>query len=222
MEEVEEVRRGRPETLDPLAVEGEHEVEQAALVGRVQAPVEEVGEGPLVLVVLVDVGDAELRLPVEGVGGPLEHLLLLGHRLQHRFERRPLVVIPERAAADRPHHLLDAAADRPERLQPVPVVEEPGVVNRLGVLAVAVGESIEVGQVHSPQVTLTSWCVGRISSTLDRRHRKGMLTSEYPPCHRQGSLSRRFPFNRHRPKSPPIRTDHGLQPLTPVVPEPFP
>ena len=58
--------------------------------GRVQAPVEEVGERPLVAVALVDVGDAELRLPVEGVGGPLEHLLLLGHRLKHRLLRRPL------------------------------------------------------------------------------------------------------------------------------------
>jgi len=71
----------------------------------------------LVLPVLVDVGDAQLRLPQEGVVGPFEHLPLLRDRADDGLQGRTLVDDPEGVRLDLPYNLLDAAPDGPEVLR---------------------------------------------------------------------------------------------------------
>ena len=60
MEEVEDVRHGGPESLDPPPVEVEDLAHEPLLAGRAECPLEQLAEGPLVLLVLVDVGDRSL------------------------------------------------------------------------------------------------------------------------------------------------------------------
>jgi hypothetical protein len=119
MKEVEEVCDRRPEPLDLQPI---NRVDVADdLLGGVatRARVEKPPESPLIVRALVYVGDAKLGLPQKGVIGAFEDLALLGNGMDDGLERRSTVGDAERAALDFTHHLGDAAADRPEVLQPL-------------------------------------------------------------------------------------------------------
>jgi len=108
----------------------------------------------LVLLVLVDVGDPELRLPVEGMRRPFEDLLLLGDAGEDELQRRALEVVAEGAGLDRLDDFDDAATDGAERLHPRPALDEPGVVDRLPVRLVPPDQLLQVRR-NLPSVALT-------------------------------------------------------------------
>ncbi len=83
----------------------------------------------LVRFVLVNVGDAQLRLPVKWMRRALENLLLLGDRREHHLQRRPFEVIAKLPGNDAVQRIAHAAPDRTERLHPLRAAHEPGVVN---------------------------------------------------------------------------------------------
>ena len=98
------------------------------------ARVEEAAEGALVVRVLVDVRDAQLGLPQKRVVGALEDLPLLGDRADDGLERRAPVGVAEGARLDLRDHLLDAATDGAEVLEPL-LPEKPGPVRPAGIVA---------------------------------------------------------------------------------------
>mmetsp|Transcript_61794 Transcript_61794/g.146106 ORF Transcript_61794/g.146106 Transcript_61794/m.146106 type:complete len:480 (-) Transcript_61794:495-1934(-) len=127
VDEVQQVCDRWAQPLDLLRVDALDRVDDRlrgiAAVTRVQQP----RKRPLVVGVFVDVGDAELGLPQEGVVRTLEDLPLLGNRAHHRLQRRTTVRVAEGSGLDVLHHLADASADRPEILQPL-FPQEPAVV----------------------------------------------------------------------------------------------
>ena len=127
MEEVEEVRGRRPEALDPALVEPPDRGEELLLAAAARARVKEPRERELVLPVLVDVGDAELRLPEEGVVRALEDLALLRDRADDRLERRALVDVAEGARLDLRDDGPDSPPDGAEVLEAF-LPEEPRAV----------------------------------------------------------------------------------------------
>ena len=86
MDEVEQVRHCRPQTLDANGVDAPDRLDHG--VGRVTAlaGVQQAGEGALVVRVLVDVWDAKLGLSQERVIGALENLTLLRDGAHRHFE----------------------------------------------------------------------------------------------------------------------------------------
>lgn len=78
MKEIEEIGRCGPKPLDAAAVQGVDRLKHLRFTRAAGALVEKGGKGKLIAAVFVDVGDAELRLPKEGMVGSLEDLALLG------------------------------------------------------------------------------------------------------------------------------------------------
>ena len=124
VQEIEQVRRGGAQPLDRALVEPPNGGQDLRLRGATGAGVEEAAEGALVVGVLVDVGNAQLRLPQPRVIGPLEELPLLSHGMYDCLEGRPAVGIAERPDLDLRHHLGDAPADGAEVLEAL-LPEEP-------------------------------------------------------------------------------------------------
>ena len=86
MDEVKEVRGGGAKALDAASVElpdGSHDRIRA---GATRTRLQEATEGPLVLDVLVDVRDSQLRFPEKRVVGAPEDLSLLGDRADDGLE----------------------------------------------------------------------------------------------------------------------------------------
>lgn len=107
---------------------------------QAETGVQKVAERALVRFVLVDVGDAQLRLPVERMCRTFEHLFLFGDRREHDLERRAAKVVPESARGNCIDRLLHPAADGAERFHPLLATDEPGVVNGFRVRLVAVDD----------------------------------------------------------------------------------
>ena len=133
MQEVEQVRYGRSETLYLLGVQLPDGGEDLDLGVAADACIEQAAEGALVVGVLVDVRDAQLGFPQECVVGTFEDLALLGDGMNHRLQRGATVGVAEGARLDVGDDLLDAAADGAEILHPL-LPQEPGAVGRAGVL----------------------------------------------------------------------------------------
>jgi hypothetical protein len=118
--------------LTSLAVEPadrvDHRLAGVAAVARVQQP----PEGALVVLVLVDVRDAQLGLPQKRVVRTLEDLPLLGDRRHDGLQRRAPIHVAEASTLDLAHDLPDAAPDRAEVLQAL-FPQEPGAVRRMGI-----------------------------------------------------------------------------------------
>jgi hypothetical protein len=137
--EVTQVRGGRTETFDTTRIELSDRLEQSGFTGAARARVQEATEAQLVLAVLVDVGNPQLRLPEERVVRPLEDLSLLGDRAHHRLERRSPVQVAERAVSDLPDDFLQSTPDGPEVLQSF-FPQEPRLVRGARILPPAFDE----------------------------------------------------------------------------------
>ncbi|MGD6519191.1 hypothetical protein VWQ21_22610, partial [Xanthomonas citri pv. citri] len=124
----------RAEARDPRLVERLDGREHLRLGGAAQAGVEEAPEGDLVGAVLVDVRDAQLRLPEEGVVGAVEDLALLCDRVGPRLQSRAAVGVAEGVGPDLLDHGLEAASDRAEVLDAL-LPQGPGPVGAARVVA---------------------------------------------------------------------------------------
>ena len=133
MQEVEDAGHGGAEALDFAPVQDVDFFEQLLLSGGRQAAFQKLTEGPLVVLVLVNVRDAQLGLPVERVGRALEHLLLLADDAEHEFERGALKIVAKAAGLNVLDHLLHPASDGAEGLQAFLVIDKPRIVNGLGI-----------------------------------------------------------------------------------------
>ncbi|GAV36263.1 hypothetical protein ROTAS13_03950 [Roseomonas sp. TAS13] len=136
MQEVEEVGDRRTEALDGFGVDLPYGGDNLQLGVAADAGVEQAAEGALVLRVLIDVGDAELRLPEEGVVRTLEDLPLLCDGVDHGLQGRSAVGDAKGPGLYLGHNLLDAAPDRAEVLDPL-LPKKPAPVGGAGVVAPA-------------------------------------------------------------------------------------
>jgi hypothetical protein len=192
VEEVEQVGNGRAEPLDLQPVDRVDVVDD--LLGGVaaRAVVEQPAERALVLGAFVDVGDAQLRLPQEGVLRTLKDLTLLGDRMDDGLERRPAIGDAERARRDLRYNLLKAAADRAEVLDAL-VPQEPRAVGGAGIVA-----QRRISSRTSPVRS----CAGIACAVV----------AILPPsalAFRLARLGRRFERHRARPGSTSIRSAGG-------------
>ena len=83
MQEVQQVRRRRAQSLDPALIEPADGLDDGCLGGAAKTRIKKAAEGRLVLSIFVDVRNPELRFPKEGVIGPFENLALLGDGAYH-------------------------------------------------------------------------------------------------------------------------------------------
>ena len=97
---------------------------------------QKLAECPLVHLVLVNVRDAELRLPVEGMRGALKDLLLLRDAVQHELKGGAPEVVAKSAGAHLLSDLSNTPANTAKRLQPLGAFCEPSVIDRLLVTAI--------------------------------------------------------------------------------------
>ncbi|WP_214675465.1 hypothetical protein, partial [Escherichia coli] len=81
-------------------------------------------EGPLVLRILIDIRNAQLRLPKEGMIGAFEYLPLLRNGAYDRFQRGAPVDVAESSGLDLLDHLRNAPPDRSKILESL-VPEKP-------------------------------------------------------------------------------------------------
>jgi hypothetical protein len=147
VQEVEQVRGRGAQALDARPVECLDRRQDMRLGVATQARVEEPAEGELVVAVLVDIRDAQLRLPEEGVVGALEDLALLRDGVDNRLQRGASVRIAEGAGPDLLDDGLDAAPDRAEVLDTL-LPQEPRPVGSAGILAPVPEELADPGFVH--------------------------------------------------------------------------
>jgi hypothetical protein len=136
VQEVEEIGRGRPKSLDALFVKPANGGDDILFIRTAAARIQETAEVQLVGRRLVDVRNSELRLPEKRVVGTLEDLPLLGNRPDDGLERRPLVDVPERPVLDFSDDTREAAADRAKVLKPL-FPQKPRSVRRVGVVSPA-------------------------------------------------------------------------------------
>lgn len=139
MQEVEEVRRRRTQPLDVFLVELPDGAQDVVLGLAAGAQVQEAPERDLVLAVLVDVGNAQLGLPEEGVVGALEDLALLRDGADDGLEQGALVDIAEGIGLDGLDELFDPPPDGAEVLEAF-FPEKPGAVGRAGIRAPTLDE----------------------------------------------------------------------------------
>ena len=85
VEEIEQVRDRRAKPLDALRVNLPDGREHLLFSGATYASVEELSEGSLIEGILVDVWNAQLRLPEKRVVSALEDLALLRDRMYDGF-----------------------------------------------------------------------------------------------------------------------------------------
>jgi hypothetical protein len=140
MQEVEEVCRRRTQPFDVFLVELPDGVQDVVLGLAAGAQVQEAPERDLVLAILVDVGDAQLGLPEEGVVGALEDLALLRDGADNRLEQGALVDVAEGIGLDGLDDLFDPPPDGAEVLEAF-FPEKPRAVGRAGVRAPALDET---------------------------------------------------------------------------------
>ena len=142
VDEVQQVGHRRPQALDADGVDAVDGLDHG--FGRVAAfaGMQQARESALVVGVFVDVGNAQLGFPQEGVVSPLEDLPLFGDGPHHNLERRASVHIAEAAAVDLAHYGAQPAADRTEVLQAF-VPEEPAAVGGTGVSLPALDQGPE-------------------------------------------------------------------------------
>jgi hypothetical protein len=83
------------------------------LLGSVatRARIEEPSESPLIVGILVYVGNAKLRLPQESVVRTFENLALFGDGVDNGFKRRTTIGNPKRTPLDLAHDLGYPAPD---------------------------------------------------------------------------------------------------------------
>ena len=105
MDEVQKIGRRRSEALDPMAVDSAYGLAHLVGGGAAVAGMEKASERLLIGDALVDVGNAQLGLPQEGVVGTLEDLPLLGDRANDGSQRRTAVGVAKRASVDLADHL---------------------------------------------------------------------------------------------------------------------
>ena len=148
MQEINNGRRCRAETFDLRRGELLHLTNHLILTGCRQACLQERRELLLVRLVLVDVGNAQLRFPEKRVGRAFKNLLLLGDRRQHDFERRTFEIVPEPPADNRVNRVTHAAADRAEGFHPFLAADEPSIINRFGIAFIAVDQIDQSRRLH--------------------------------------------------------------------------
>ena len=95
------------------------------------ASVQELRKRKLVLARLVDVGNAQLRLPEERVVRTFENLPLLSDGLDHCFKGRTLVTTTEGPRLHLRNDLLQAPTDRAEIFEAL-FPEKPRLVGAIG------------------------------------------------------------------------------------------
>ena len=83
MKEVEDVGRGRRETLDRVSVECMNGGEEFTLAGTASAGIQEAGEDNLVVPILIYVGNSELGFPEKRVVRASKDLALLSDGTHH-------------------------------------------------------------------------------------------------------------------------------------------
>lgn len=110
MEKVQQVGCRRTETFDLLAVELANGGDDRLFALAAAADIQEAAESDLVLAVLVDVWDPQLRLPEKGVVSALEDLALFGDRRDDRLEDGASVGVAEGVGVDRFDELLAGSA----------------------------------------------------------------------------------------------------------------
>ncbi len=133
MKEVEQIGDGRSETLDPSAVDLANGFEHIALASAANARVQQAAERLLIFGVLVDVRNAQLRLPQKCMIGAFEYLPLLGNGADDRFQGGTAIGVAKHALRDLRNHLLYATADRAKVLEPL-VPQEPVLVGAVGIV----------------------------------------------------------------------------------------
>jgi hypothetical protein len=113
-------------------------------------------EGALVVLVLVDVRDAQLGLPQKRVVRTLEDLPLLGDRRHDGLQRRAPIHVAEASTLDLAHDLPDAAPDRAEVLQAL-FPQEPGAVRRMGIGLPTVDQGVPLRGRRTSARRLVPW-----------------------------------------------------------------
>jgi hypothetical protein len=142
MQEIEEVRCRRTQPFDVFLVELPDGVQDVVLGLAAGAQVQEAPERDLVVAVLVDVGDAQLGLPEEGVVGALEDLALLRDRADDGLQQGALVDVAEAIRLDSLDDLFDPPPDGAEVLEAL-FPEKPRAVGCPRVGAPALDETPE-------------------------------------------------------------------------------
>ena len=138
MKKIENVGDGWPKPLDAKVRQAKNLAQKLLFGFGRETVLQKCSEGSLVLFVLVDIRDAELRLPIKSMRSPFEDLFLFSDATEHELEGSPTKVIAELAVPNIGGHLLHASPNTTESLQPVGAVEEPRGVDGLAVLPVAV------------------------------------------------------------------------------------
>jgi hypothetical protein len=128
VKKVEDVRHGWPEALDFQGIDAA-DLRQDLLFGvAAHACIQQAPEGALIGGILVDVRNAQLGLPQEGVVGAFERLPLLGDRVHHGLERGAAIRDTKSIGGDLGGDLLHAAANRAKVLQTV-FPQEPALIS---------------------------------------------------------------------------------------------
>jgi len=87
MNEIQQVGRRRPESLNAEAAESSDRVEDFAFGVAAVKRMEQSGKGTLILGMLIDVGNGQFWLPQEGVIRAFENLPLFSDQGHHGLER---------------------------------------------------------------------------------------------------------------------------------------
>lgn len=143
MQEVEDIADRWTQPLDGSGCQLEHLFFQGFDIGRLQTGIQELTKPLLVGFVLIDVGNAELGLPVEGMGGAFEHLLLFGNAAENKLQGGALKVIGEATILDVFDNGPDTTSNATKSFQALFIADEPGVVHRFGVCLVSLGSRQE-------------------------------------------------------------------------------
>lgn len=133
VEKIEKVGDRWPKPFDLYLINGANALDHIIGIVAAAAMIEQPPECTLVVVVFVNIGDAQLWLPKECMVRAFEDLALFGDRMDHSFKRRAAISDPKRPGFDFGHDLLDPAPDRTKILDPL-FPQEPAFIRCPGVL----------------------------------------------------------------------------------------
>ena len=126
VQEIQKVCHGRSKALDLQRIDTTDSRQNFGLGVSADAGVKHVAKGALIDRAFINVRDTQLGFPQKSVIGTFENLTLLGHRMNHGFQRRPAILCAKTATRDLGNHRLQAAPDRAEVLDPL-FPQEPGL-----------------------------------------------------------------------------------------------
>nr|WP_231867887.1 hypothetical protein [Gluconobacter thailandicus] len=104
--------------------------------------------------IFVDIGNAQLRLPQEGVIRTLENLALLRNRMDDRFQRGTTIGDPECALGYLGNDLLQTTADRPKILDTF-VPQKPALIGPCRIVPPAKEIRSRIRSVINPETKIT-------------------------------------------------------------------